>query len=129
MSNPYKISESKASVMVSDILSGDVSSIRVEYLTTGASGIKRSIFRQIPVPDASLFARVQTELHKGDKIEITAVNEWYEDGYATRLTGFRKTADLNPKRPIANGAINIVQGDTRQITLPSARDPKTKIKH
>lgn len=128
MNQPYKISKIKSTVIVSGITLGETSSIRVEYLTRGTNGLKRSFFRQIPVPDPSLFMRVQAELHTGDEIEITAINEWYEDGYATRLAGFTKTADLNGKDGAANGSAGSVHNTTDKIAPPPAREARLTAK-
>lgn len=132
MNAPYKTSESKATVTVDGVLPGDAPSIRVVYRTVGANEAVRPILRQIPVPDATLFARVRAELREGDTIEITANNEWYEDGYSTRLTGFRKAATRNENNAqgnVTNGTINVVQNDMTQITAPRVRGSRTKVRH
>lgn len=131
MNTPYKTSESKTIVTVADVLPGYAPSIRVVYRTVGANKAVRPILRQIPVPDAALFARVQAELREGDSIEITAINEWYDDGYSTRLTGFGKAATVdadNAEGNVRNGTINIVQNDITQIILPPVRESRTKVR-
>jgi len=132
MNTPYKTSESKATVTVDSVLPGDAPSIRVVYRTVGVKEVVRPILRQIPVPDATLFARVQAELCEGDSIEIIAINEWYDDGYSTRLIGFGKATATNlnnTESNVKNGTINIAQNDITQITTPPVRDLRTKVRH
>lgn len=129
MSEPYKTSEIRATVTVSSILPNGDSSIRVEYPTTGASGQKRSFFRQIPVPDPSLFSRVQAELREGDKIEMTAINEWYEDGYATRLLDFRKATDFAHKDNATHETNGVAHDTTTETARPLARESRMTVKY
>lgn len=126
MNNPYKVSESKATVTVVDIVPGEAPGLRVVYRTVGANNVVRPITRQIPVPDSGLFARIQAELHEGDSIEITAINEWYEDGYDTRLAEFKKAPESEPEVVIRNGMNNWVQSEIKQRENPSVQGTREK---
>ena len=47
------------------------------------------LFQQmVPVPDAALFARLTSQVSRGDTIQITVTTVWHEDGYTTALDDF-----------------------------------------
>jgi hypothetical protein len=58
------------------------------------------LFQQmVPVPDASLFARLTAQAGTGEPITVTVTTEWHAGGYETYLSGFALPADPVPAEP------------------------------
>lgn len=52
----------------------------------------RTFQQLLPVPYAALFARLNSQVGRGDTIEVTATTTWREDGYSSALTDFALTS-------------------------------------
>lgn len=80
--------------------------------------VKRSFVQQVPVPDAGLAARAFSELHPGDRVYVTVVNEWREEGCDTYLLDFRKNTEVNHAEPrTKNGANGFVHSEVPQAVV------------
>ena len=97
MNKPFKVSSTTAEVSVVTILSGSPPAIKVMYCAENSRGAARQFARQIPVLDANLFQRIQANVEVGDRIQVTTVNEWYDNGYQSYLADFAKTNSTEPK--------------------------------
>lgn len=76
-------------VQVLDILPDDTPPriLTGQHLTR--NGKPGRLFQQmVPVPDAALFARLASQVSRGDTIQITVTTTWREDGYTTALENF-----------------------------------------
>lgn len=90
-----------------------------------SNAVKRSFVQQVPVPDAGLAARAFSELHLGDRVHVTVVNEWRGDGCDTYLLDFRKNAEVNQEELRAkNGANGFVHSEVPQAIV----QPKQAVK-
>ena len=123
MNNPYKVSRVTTVVGVSAVLSGEAPAIKVVYSAKNSRGAARQFVRQVSVPDALLFERLQASVKEGDQIEVTTVNEWYDVGYTSYLADFKKMPDLGTK--VANGTINFTTNSITEVVVPPARDAET----
>jgi hypothetical protein len=59
----------------------------------------RSFQQMVPVPDADLFARLVTQVGRGDTFTVTVTTEWYADGYRTYLSDFALPVHAVPTEP------------------------------
>ena len=133
MSNLIEIETSEAEVTVAGI-TAEPPTITCVYSGRDARDMRRDFVQQVPMQDANLARRALSELHQGDRAQITVVNKWYEDRCDTYLTDFKlidlkRVLDAETASVPKNGAVNIVHDERRQIILPSERDPKTKVQH
>lgn len=96
MNKPFKVSSTTAEVSITAILSGSPPAIKVIYCAENSRGTARQFARQIAVPDADLFRRIQANVEAGERIQVTTVNEWYDDGYQSYLADFAKTNFTEP---------------------------------
>ena len=76
-------------VKVVKIMMGDAPAITVRKRTVGMGDVVRHFTLVFPVPDRDLFQRLSAQVHAGDEIEATVVNEWHETGRVTYLEAFR----------------------------------------
>ncbi len=129
MSEPFKVSKTTAIVDVVAVFPGAPPAVRVVYHAENSSGVARRFVRQVPVPDAALFQRIQSSVSEGDQIEAITVNEWYDTGYVSYLADFKKAPDIEPEAVAKNGVFNLVQNDIAQITIPPARNSRAKVQH
>jgi hypothetical protein len=116
------------------VLPGDLPKVNLLIHASGRNGTKRHFTRQVSIPDSALFARLKQESGVGDYLRATVVSEYRETGSVTYLTDFSQVPDveLTPivrKRAVDTAPSDVVQITTTQTTLPSVRDPKTKIKY
>lgn len=128
MSNLIEIETSEAEVTVTGV-TAKPPTVTCVHSGRDTRDMRRDFVQQVPVQDANLAHRALSELHQGDRVQVTIVNEWYEDRCVTYLSDFKRVPDAETVAVPKNGAVIIVQGDIRQVTLPSARDPKTKVKY
>ncbi len=128
MSEPFKVSRATAVAGVAAVSPGDNPTIRLVYQAENSRGVARQFVRQVPVPDAALFRRIQAGVKEGDQIEATTVNEWYDTGYVSYLADFKKVPDVEQETAVKNGALSIVQDEITHFVIPPARDPKAKVK-
>ncbi len=63
-------------------------SVLVAQKAVRPDGKERTITQKVPVPDASLLARLNVEVTQGAEIEATIVTEWRKSGYTTYLADF-----------------------------------------
>jgi hypothetical protein len=75
-------------VLLTDILTGQPTQVMVTQRAVRPDGKVRTITQKIPVPDASLMARLCAEARIGDTIEVTVITEWSKSGYITYLSDF-----------------------------------------
>jgi len=129
MSEPFKVSRATAVADVAAVSSGDNPTIRLVYQAENSRGVARQFVRQVPVPDAALFRRIQASVKEGDQIEATTVNEWYDDGYISYLADFKKVSDVEQETAVKNGTLNLAQNDMTQITVTHNKTIKTKVRH
>ena len=113
MNKPFKVSSTTAEVSVTAILSGSPPAIKVMYRAENARGTARQFARQIPVPDADLFRRLQANIKQGERIQVTTVSEWYEDGYTSYLSDFTKVED------VADNELKAIRGNETYVTEQS----------
>lgn len=92
-----------------------------------AGGVKRDFVQQVPVRDACLAHRVLSELHKGDSIQVTVVNEWHENGCETYLADFKKATDAHQNAAAENGVADLVRDDITQVVIQPISIRKTKV--
>ncbi len=128
MNNLIEIETSEAEVTVAGV-TAKPPTVTCVYSGRDTRDTRRDFVQQVPVQDANLAHRAVSELHQGDRVQVTIVNEWYEDRCVTYLSGFKRVPDVETAAVPKNGAANIVQDDITQIISPSARDPKTKVKY
>ena len=128
MSNLIEIETSEAEVTVAGV-TAKPPTVTCVHSGRDTRNMRRDFVQQVPVQDANLAHRALSELHQGDRVQVIIVNEWYEDRCVTYLSDFKRVPDVETAAIPKKGAVNIVQDERRQIISPSARDPKTKIKH
>jgi hypothetical protein len=90
------------------------------------SRVRRSFVQQVPMRDAGLASRALSELHPGDRVQVTVVNEWRETGCDTYLTGFSKGTQEG--LAAKNGANGVVHSEIRQVVVQpeQAREVTTR---
>ena len=131
--------ETAINAQLAGVLPGDPPKMNLVIHATGRNGTKRRLTRQVSILDHSLFARLKQEASTGDYLHATVVSEYRETGSVTYLTDFNLTdpkqaPDVEtvvsvPKNGTVGSVSNSGRDDIRQITLPSARDPETKVKY
>jgi len=76
-------------VQVLDILPDDTPPRLLTGQHLNRNGKPGRMFQQmVPVPDAALFARLTSQIRRGDTIQITVTTTWDESGYSAALTDF-----------------------------------------
>ncbi len=123
MNNFIEIETSEAEVSVAGITASPPTVTLVHEGKDG-NNMRRSFVQQVPVRHADLASRVLSELHQGDQIQATVVNEWREDGCDTYLAGFTKVQDAELEAVISNGVNTIVQNDITQLVISPALNPR-----
>ncbi len=93
-----------------------------------AGGVRRDFVQQVPVRDARLAHRALSELHKGDSVQVTVVNEWREDGCETYLADFQKITEAHQNAVAKNSVADLVRDDTTQIVIQPTTTTKTKVR-
>ena len=76
-------------VLVKDRNAGKPPQVLLVQIAVRPDGKARTITQKVPVPDASLFARLCTEVCQDEEIEAIIVTKWSKSGYTTYLSGFR----------------------------------------
>lgn len=128
MNSVVEIETSEAEVTVVSVTAAPPS-ITIVHEGRDSNRMRRSFVQQVPMRDANLVNRVLLELHEGDQIQVTVVNEWRKDGCDTYLTDFNKFAESNQKEAVKqNGAMNFVYNDTKQIVVKSIPQSKTEVR-
>lgn len=79
--------------------------------------VRRSFVQQVPVRNADLADRIVSELHQGDRAQVTVVNEWRKDGCETYLADFKKVGIDHQDPVVKNGASSLVQNEITQIMI------------
>ncbi|MBV9851597.1 MAG: hypothetical protein JO250_18160 [Armatimonadetes bacterium] len=77
---------------VVDLSSDPQPSITLVDYVDGPGGAARHFTQTVPVNDLLLFSRLTSEVSRGDQLEVTIVNEWYDTGAVTYLLDFAKPA-------------------------------------
>lgn len=110
-------------------------SVTLVYEGQDSRNVKRSFVQQVPVRDASLAARVSSDLKRGDQAQVTVINEWREDGCDTYLIDFVKKIETNEepattqKEPDAtNRYSSFSHNEVRQVVTQPERAIKAKSK-
>lgn len=94
-----------ATVKVTDIIPGDPPSVLTFERVPISGGRFRPFSQMVQVRDASLFARLTSEVHKGDSIRATVVTVWPEgERYYTYLADFCKVEKSLPLSELATSA-------------------------
>lgn len=128
MNNHIEIEMSQAVVIVAGV-TADPPTITCVHTGSDADGIRRNFVQQVPVRDVVLARRVLSELQKGERIQVTVINEWREDGCDTYLAEFKKMPDVEQETTVKNGMPNIIQSEIKQFTHPPVRAAEAKVKH
>ncbi len=128
MNNFVEIETSEAEVTV--VGTTDVPpTVTLVYEGKDSNNVRRSFVQQVPVHNMNLASRILSDLHPGNRIQATVVNEWREDGCETYLADFTKVQDAEPEAVINKGATTIVQNDMMQMVNSPAQDPRVKVRH
>jgi len=127
VSNLIEIETSEAEATIAGITAEPPSVVCV-YSGRDTRDLRRDFVQQVPVRDVGLARRVLAELHQGDRVQVTVVNEWYEDKCDTYLADFSRIADTKASVS-TNGVSGIALNDIKQIAYPSTTDPKTKVQN
>lgn len=128
VNNSVEVETSVAIVTVAGVVPQPCA-VTLVYTGRDSGRVRRDFVQQVPVRDAELARRVLAELHAGDRVQVSVVNEWREDGCDTYLSHFKKAPDVEQKVSDQNGTLNVVQIDMEQIVILPARGAKEKVRH
>ena len=116
MSDVVETEVSSAVVTVAGIAAENPLSITLIHMGVDVRGVERHFVQQVPVRNEDLARRALSELHKGDKVQVTVVNEWREDGCDTYLSDFKAIGSNG--YGLTSGSSVAHNGSSQDMPLP-----------
>lgn len=69
---------------------GEPPSLKFHKILTRPDGRQKYVSMSVPIRDKDLLTRAETELRRGDEIEVTIETRWAEEGIPKTLLDFAK---------------------------------------